>query len=91
MFIDERLVLAWCIPTGAGSLGISMTNYTLIKVGNDYVVRADDQCILKVGSRRRAAQLIGEARVLLDALVAAQSRDEASEDPSLHHETPEAP
>ncbi|WP_456738822.1 hypothetical protein [Bradyrhizobium sp. USDA 4471] len=40
----------------------------MIKVGNDYVVQADDKCILKVGSRRRAAQLISEATDLLNAL-----------------------
>mgnify|MGYP007097347692 CR=1 FL=1 len=31
-----------------------MKNYTIVKVGNDYVVRAKEQSVLKVASRRRA-------------------------------------
>jgi len=68
-----------------------MTSYSMIKVGNDYVVQADDQCILKVGSRRRAAQLISEATDLLNALVPVSSPDIVPEAPSLQRETPELP
>jgi hypothetical protein len=50
-----------------------MTSYSMIKVGNDYVVQANDKCILKVGSRRRAAQLISEATDLLNALAVVES------------------
>lgn len=67
-----------------------MTNFSLIKVGNAYVVRADDQCILKVTSRRRAAQLISEAAVLLDAEAAAD-RAQAQTEPAIDGETPELP
>ena len=68
-----------------------MTSYSLIKVGNDYVVQAGQQRILKVSSRRRAAQLISEAAVLLSAEAAAKAAAEEPADPSLHRETPEAP
>jgi hypothetical protein len=68
-----------------------MTNYTLIKVGNDYVVQADQQCILKVASRRRAAQLISKAVGLLNAQAAAESHDGAQADASLPRETPKLP
>jgi hypothetical protein len=68
-----------------------MTSYSMIKVGNDYVVQANDKCILKVGSRRRAAQLISEATDLLNALKAVESPDIAPEAPSLARETPELP
>lgn len=44
-----------------------MTSFSLIKVGNAYVVRAHDQCVLKIASRRKAEQLINQAAVLLDA------------------------
>lgn len=67
-----------------------MTNFSLIKVGNDYVVRADDQSILKVASRRRAAQLINEALGLLNAQAAA-TREERPAAPSLPRETPDVP
>ncbi|MBR0841803.1 hypothetical protein [Bradyrhizobium cajani] len=68
-----------------------MTSYSMIKVGNDYVVQANDKCILKVGSRRRAAQLISEATDLLNALAAVESPKLAPEAPSLPRETPELP
>ena len=68
-----------------------MTSYSMFKVGNDYVVQANDKCILKVGSRRRAAQLISDATGLLNALAAVESPDIAPEAPSLAREAPELP
>ena len=44
-----------------------MSSYSIVRVGDDYVVRADDKSILKVASRRRAAQLITDAAGLLNA------------------------
>ena len=66
-----------------------MTSYSMIKVGNDYVVQANDKCILKVSSRRRAAQLISEATDLLNALASVESPDIAPELPSPRREPPE--
>ncbi len=66
-----------------------MTTYTLIKIGNDYVVRADDQSILKVASRRRAASLINEAASLLNAQMAAETPVDVEDAPSIHREDPE--
>ncbi|MCK1737436.1 hypothetical protein IVA79_26480 [Bradyrhizobium sp. 138] len=66
-----------------------MASYSMIKVGNDYVVQANDKCILKVGSRRKAAQLISEATDLLNALAPVESPDIAPEAPSLRRATPE--
>ena len=66
-----------------------MTSYSMIKVGNDYVVQANDKCILKVSSRRRAAQLISEATDLLNALASVESPDIAPELPALRREPPE--
>jgi hypothetical protein len=68
-----------------------MTSYSMIKVGNDYVVQANDQCILKVGSRRRGAQLISEATNLLNALAPVEAPGIAPEAPSLQRESPELP
>ena len=68
-----------------------MTSYSMIKVGNDYVVQAHDKCILKVGSRRRAAQLISDATDLLNALAAVEAPEIAPEAPSLAREAPELP
>ncbi len=77
-------------PSSVGS-GISMPSYSMIKVGNDYVVQANDKCILKVGSRRKAAQLISDATDLLNALAVVEAPEIAPEVPSLAREAPELP
>jgi hypothetical protein len=52
-----------------------MKNYSIVRVGHEYIVRADEENILKVASRRRAARLVTEAAELLDM----QSQSEPSE------------
>jgi len=44
-----------------------MKNYSIVRIGNEYVVQAGDQSVLKVASRRRAARLVTDADVLLDS------------------------
>jgi hypothetical protein len=44
-----------------------MNSYSIVRIGDDYVVRADDKNVLKVASRRRAAQLVTDAAELLNA------------------------
>lgn len=77
-------------PSSVGS-GISMPSYSMIKVGNGYVVQANDKCILKVGSRRKAAQLISDATDLLNALAVVEAPEIAPEPPSLTRVAPELP
>jgi hypothetical protein len=43
-----------------------MKTYSIIKVGNDYVVQAADRSILRTASRRMALRLVAEASELLD-------------------------
>jgi hypothetical protein len=38
-----------------------MENYSIVRIGNDYVVQADDNSVLKIASRRRAAKLVADA------------------------------
>jgi hypothetical protein len=45
-----------------------MNNYSITKVGNEYVVRAGGKNILRVASRRQAAQLVISASELLNSL-----------------------
>jgi hypothetical protein len=45
-----------------------MKNYSIVRIGDGYVVRAENKSILKVASRRRAAQLVTDAAELLNAL-----------------------
>jgi hypothetical protein len=48
--------------------GLHMKNYSIVRVGNEYVVQAGDKSVLKIASRRRAARLVTEAALLLDLL-----------------------
>jgi hypothetical protein len=43
-----------------------MKNYSIVRVGNEYVVRADDKSVLKIASRRRAARTVTDASELLE-------------------------
>jgi hypothetical protein len=42
-----------------------MNNYSIIRDGNEYVVRAGEKSVLKISSRRRAAKLVSDADELL--------------------------
>ena len=43
-----------------------MNNYSIVRDGNEYVVRAGEKSVLKISSRRRAAKLISDAVELLE-------------------------
>ena len=55
-----------------------MKSYSIVRIGDDYVVRADDKNVMKVGSRRRAVQLVTDAAELLNA----QPKPESDAGPS---------
>jgi hypothetical protein len=57
--VSVRLPAAW---------GLHMKNYSIVRVGNEYVVLAGDKSVLKIASRRRAARLVTDAAGLLDLL-----------------------
>lgn len=42
-----------------------MKIYSIVRIGDEYVVRAGEKSVLKVASRRRAAQLVTDAVELL--------------------------
>jgi len=44
-----------------------MKSYSIVQMGDDYVVQAEEKSVLKIASRRRAAQLVTEAAELLNA------------------------
>jgi hypothetical protein len=51
---------------GLGQLwGFPMKKYSIVRIGNEYVVQADDISVLKVSSRREAAKLVTYAAELL--------------------------
>ena len=47
--------------------GRQMKSYSIVRVGDDYVVQAEEKSILRIASRRRAAQLVSDAAELLNA------------------------
>ncbi len=44
-----------------------MKKYSIVRIGHEYVVRADQQDVLKVASRRQATKLVTDAAELLDS------------------------
>jgi hypothetical protein len=47
-----------------------MKNYSIIRIGNEYVVQAGEKSVMKVASRRKATRLVTDAAELLDSHVA---------------------
>ena len=60
-----------------------MKSYSVVRVGNEYVVRAGEKSVLKVAGRRRAARLVTEAAELLDSRSAPLLSPEAHAEPSI--------
>lgn len=59
-----------------------MKIYSIVRIGDEYVVRAGEISVLKVASRRRAAQLVTDAVELLDSRVTPQLSPQAPGEPS---------
>ncbi len=66
-----------------------MKNYTIVKIGSDYVVQAEEQSVLKVASRRRAAKLVVEATGLLDHPAAEDAAPAPADVPPIAPDLPE--
>jgi hypothetical protein len=62
--------------------GFPMKKYSIVRIGNEYVVQAGETSILKVSSRREAARLVDAAELLQQELAPA-----VDEDPSIGRET----
>jgi hypothetical protein len=60
-----------------------MKNYSIVRIGNEYVVQADEKSVLKIASRRRAAQLVTDAAELMDSQPAPQLPLPALPEPSI--------
>ena len=55
-----------------------MKDYSIVRIGNEYVVQAGEKSVLKIASRRRAAKLVTDAVELLDARPTPQASDAPS-------------
>jgi len=71
---------------GLGQLwGFPMKKYSIVRIGNEYVVQAGETSILKVSSRREADKLVTDAAELLQQEPASSD----GEQPSIEREAPE--
>jgi hypothetical protein len=64
-----------------------MKNYSIVRIGNEYVVQAGENSVLKIASRRRAAKLVTDADELLDA----QPGPRVGDDPSISRDPRDLP
>jgi len=46
--------------------GFPMKDYSIVRIGKEYVVQAGEKSVLKISSRRMAARLINDAAELLE-------------------------
>ena len=60
-----------------------MKNYSIVRIGNEYVVQADDKSVLRVASRRKAARLVTDATGLMDSQPAPPTPPQTQVEPSI--------
>jgi hypothetical protein len=60
-----------------------MKNYSIVRIGNEYVVQADEKSVLKIASRRKAARLVTDAAELMDSQADPKVSPEAQAEPSI--------
>ena len=55
-----------------------MNDYSIVRIGNEYVVQAGENRLLKIASRRKATKLVNAAAELLEQQPAPSAGDEPS-------------
>jgi hypothetical protein len=60
-----------------------MKIYSIVRIGDEFVVRAGETSVLKIASRRRAAQLVTDAVELLDSQATPRLSPQDPGDPSI--------
>jgi hypothetical protein len=79
-------------PFGPGAAwGLQMKNYSIVRIGNEYVVRANDKSVLKLASRRKATRLVTDAAGLLDSQLVPALSPQAQAEPSIARDPSELP
>jgi hypothetical protein len=68
-----------------------MKIYSIVRIGSEYVVRADDKSVLKVASLRQAARLITNAAELLDSEANPQASAQTHTGSSIARDRPKVP
>ena len=83
-------MIVYSIGPGA-AWGLHMKNYSIVRIGNEYIVRANEKSVLKVASRRKATRLVTDAAGLLDSQLAPALSPEAQAEPSIARDRSELP
>jgi hypothetical protein len=60
-----------------------MNNYSIVRIGKEYVVQANEKSVFKITSRRRAVRLVTDATELLDLQLAPPLSPDAHARPSI--------
>jgi hypothetical protein len=60
-----------------------MNNYSIVRIGKDYVVQANEKSVFKITSLRRAVRLVTDATELLDSQLAPSLSPDAHAQPSI--------
>jgi hypothetical protein len=68
-----------------------MKNYSIVRIGNEYIVQANEQSVLKFASRRKAVKLVTDAAELMDSQPAPPTSSDAHAEPSIARDLPEVP
>jgi hypothetical protein len=69
-----------------------MKNYSIVRVGNEYVVQANEKSILRIASRRKAERTVTDAAELLDSQAAPPLSSEApAAEPSIARDPSKVP
>jgi hypothetical protein len=58
-----------------------MKNYLIVRVGNEYVVQANEKSVLKIGTRRTAERTVTDAVELMDSLPVPELSGQAEAEP----------
>jgi len=58
-------------------------NYSIVRIGNEYIVQANEKSVLKIASRRKAARLVSDAAELLDSQPAPELSPQSHAEPSI--------
>jgi hypothetical protein len=66
-----------------------MKNYSILRVGNEYVVQVDEKSVLKIASRRRAAKTVTDAAELMDSQAKPNADTSITRDPGIAPDLPE--
>jgi hypothetical protein len=68
-----------------------MKIYSIVRIGNEYVVQAGEKSILKIASRRRAVRLVTMAAELLKSQAGSQGSPQTQAEPSIAPDVSEVP